>query len=40
VIEAVAGARDEAVEIVRETTAENAKIAFPRLREALEKPRD
>jgi TatD DNase family protein len=40
VIEAVAGARDEAVEIVRETTAENAKIAFPRLREALEEPRD
>jgi len=40
VIEAVALARDESVEIVRETTAENAKIAFPRLREALEKPRD
>jgi TatD DNase family protein len=40
VIEAVASARDESVEIVRETTAENAKIAFPRLRKALEKPRD
>jgi TatD DNase family protein len=40
VIEAVALARDESVESVRETTAENAKIAFPRLREALEKPRD
>jgi len=32
VIEAVALARDESVEIVRETTAENARIAFPRLR--------
>jgi TatD DNase family protein len=31
VIEAVARARDESVEIVRETTAENARIAFPRL---------
>ncbi len=31
VIEAVALARDEPVEIVRETTAENARIAFPRL---------
>ena len=31
VIEAVALARDESVEIVRETTAENARIAFPRL---------
>jgi TatD DNase family protein len=31
VIEAVALARDEPVEIVRETTAQNAKIAFPRL---------
>jgi TatD DNase family protein len=40
VIEAIASARDEPVEIVRETTVENAKIAFPRLREALEKPRD
>ncbi|HEY2965238.1 MAG TPA: TatD family hydrolase [Actinomycetota bacterium] len=40
VIEAVALARDESVEIVRETTAENAKIAFPTLQEALEKPRD
>ncbi len=40
VIEAIASARDEPVEIVRETTSENAKIAFPRLREALEKPRD
>ena len=40
VIEAVATAREEPVEIVRETTAENAKIAFPRLREAPEKPRD
>jgi TatD DNase family protein len=40
VIEAIASARDEPVEILRETTAENAKIAFPRLREALEKPRD
>lgn len=40
VIEAVSSARDESVEIVRETTAENAKIAFPRLRKALEKPRD
>ena len=40
VIEAIATAREEPVEIVRETTAENAKIAFPRLREAPEKPRD
>ena len=40
VIEAVARARDESVEIVRETTAENAKIAFPRLRDGLEKARD
>ena len=40
VIEAVGSARDEPVEIVRETTAENAKIAFSRLREALEIPRD
>ncbi|HKN81429.1 MAG TPA: TatD family hydrolase [Actinomycetota bacterium] len=31
VIEAVALARAESVEIVRETTAENARIAFPRL---------
>jgi hypothetical protein len=31
VIEAVALARDESVEIVRETTGENARIAFPRL---------
>jgi len=28
------------VEIVREITAENAKIAFPRLQRAAEKPRD
>jgi TatD DNase family protein len=40
VIDAVALARDESVEIVREITAENAKIAFPRLRKASEKPRD
>jgi len=40
VIEAVARARDESVEIVRETTAENAKLAFPRLRRTPEKPRD
>ena len=40
VIDAVALARDEAVEIVREITAENAKIAFPRLRNAPEEPRD
>jgi TatD DNase family protein len=40
VIDAVALARDESVEIVREITAENAKIAFPRLRKAPEKPRD
>ena len=40
VIEAVARARDESVEIVREITAENAKIAFPRLQRASEKPRD
>jgi TatD DNase family protein len=40
VIEAVARARDEPVGIVRETTAVNAKIAFPRLREPHEKPQD
>jgi TatD DNase family protein len=40
VIDAVARARDEPVEIVRETTAVNARIAFPRLREPHEEPRD
>jgi TatD DNase family protein len=40
VIEAVAQARDESVEIVRETTAENARIAFPRLEISLENRRD
>jgi TatD DNase family protein len=40
VIEALALARDEPVEIVREITAQNAKIAFPRLQKAPEKPRD
>ena len=40
VIDAVALARDESVEIVREITAQNARIAFPRLQKAPEKPRD
>jgi TatD DNase family protein len=40
VIDAVALARDESVEIVREISAENAKIAFPKLQKASEKPRD
>jgi TatD DNase family protein len=40
VIEAVALARDESVEIVRETTAENARIAFPRLQVGPRNRRD